>query len=194
MRAFSDFPIAFEPDGSDIELFMDKADYKWANNKRNADSGAYHVLDCPMHIGHDHSIKAILSNAKNILSKMDEIEKVKPFLPGYIAVCRADIYNGCANFGQITDIIRINPTIALLPSFRRYIPDEIDYNPVQYLTALAKEASEPRPLHTIIVVTSSNSKVNINPTPELERLVVYSAVSRGSKGIFYRGSWEDLLK
>lgn len=193
VRAFSDFPIGFDPDGSDIELFMDEAGYKWADNKKNADSVAYHVLDCPMHIGDDHSIEAILSNAKTILSKMDEMEKVKPFLPGYIVVCRANIYNGCANFGQITDLIRINPTIALLPSFSRYIPDEIDYNPVQYLTALAKEASEPRPLHTVIAVTSSNSELNLNPTPELERLLVYYAVSRGSKGIFYR-AWGGPLK
>jgi hypothetical protein len=46
VRAFSDFPIGYDPDGSDIELFMDEAGYKWSDNKRNS-SFAYLLKSCP---------------------------------------------------------------------------------------------------------------------------------------------------
>ena len=192
VRAFSDFSLAYDPEGSDIELFMDEADHKWKNEKEDTEHVAYHILDCPMHSDDDHTIEPVLSNARIILAKMGETGKINPFLPGYIHLCRMDIYNGCANFGQITDFIRINPSVALLPEFRRHIPDDIDDGPLQYLTAFAKEASEPRPFHTTIA-TTSRSEANLNSTPELECLLVYAAVSRGSKGIFYR-AWGDSLK
>jgi len=186
VRASSHFPIAVEyyHESSYTKLFTDTSSYN--------DNLGCHIIDCPMHIGDDHSIKAVRSKTERIRERMDEMEKKHPLLPGYIHVCRDNIHNGCAFFGQITDLIRINPSIGLLPSFlglpwfRRYIPSETEENPVQYLTALAKEGSEPQAFHTVISATSNNKELNIDATPELERFMVYSAVSRASKGIFYR--------
>ena len=189
-RAFSNFPLACDPDGSDVELFMNEAEFKWKNENENAEYVAYHILDCPMHLGEDTSIDAVISNAKTILAKMEEKIESTCFLPRFIHVCRTNIYNGCAYFGQIADFMRINPTVVLLQDANRKTPYNIE--PVQHLTAFAKKACEPKPIHTSIAATSPNAE-NLNPTPELERLLVYAAVSRGSKGIFYR-IWNDSLK
>ena len=177
VRAFSEFPLVELDNKRNIDLFMDGEVLDWNRDKGKPAGCVYHLFDCPMHSGDDRTTESMFSNAKTILKKIEEIRNLNPQLPGYVHVCREKIYNGCANFGQIADFIRINPRIALYPLYRRDIPSNIDETPVQYLTAFAKKASEPRPLHTI---------TDIDITPELGRLVVYSAVSEGSKGIIYR--------
>lgn len=192
VRVFSDFYLRgsdFHLGGLDkkgsLELFMDAARFDLPKDEKNSHELFHHLLDCPMHSGDNHTVEAMLTNARTILTKMEETRESTFLMPRYIHVCRADIYSGCAKFGQIADLIRINPSVALLPSFRYNLPDDTDETPVQYLTAFAKNASQPRPLHTTISVTSSKES-SLNPIPELERLLVYAAVSSGSKGIFYR--------
>ena len=194
VRVFSNFSLGGLDRKSNLELFMDGEELDWTKDEKKTQGLFHHLLDCPMHTGNDHSMDAVLSNARIILAKMGETGESSFLLPRYIHVCRADIYNGCANFGQIADFIRINPSVALLPSLPNYLPEDTDYTPVRYLSAFAKKACEPKPFHTTtdIAATSPND-VNLNSIPERERLLVYSAVSSGAKGIFYR-IWGDSLK
>ena len=196
VRAFSDFPLVGLDIKRNVELFMDNIEYDWQTDGKNPNSVAYHVLDCPMHRGRDHSIEAVFLKVKDLFSRVTEMEKINPCVPGYVHICRFNIYQACADFGQITDFIRINPSSALHPMFSRLIshvpsPDEIDSSLVQHLTAVAKEGCEPRPLHTSIGITSGNNE-DINVSPRLARLTVYDAISRGSKGLCYRAVGDSL--
>jgi len=78
-------------------------------------------------------------------------------------------------YGEVTDICVVNPYEII---FYRNPPEKN-----AYYTALGKLASEPRPLWTIPeAFTYRGTRF---PTPEEERIIVWSQIGEGSKGIWY---------
>jgi hypothetical protein len=79
-------------------------------------------------------------------------------------------------YGEIADVFMINP-------YQMYYFSEQPFRNSEYI-ALAKRASEPRLLWSIPEAFTHEDNIRF-PTPEEERLIVYSEIGEGSKGILY---------
>lgn len=185
-RVFSLFPINLE--GGDIapglQLNQEKTFLPYPPENITPEHKAYHILDCPIHCHGD-----ISQGAREIISRANTIRRIDPFNPVHIGICRVEKEIGYFLYGETADIVLMNPN---LTSFNYSQLKEENEHCTQWLTHLAKMGCEPRPLQTLIT-TSNDSPYFVNryPTSEEIRLMAYYTISRGSKGIFYRGQSQD---
>ncbi len=187
VRVFSFFPI-FGPEEPVLDAdsegwvipYSDVARPLSSNIPRPA-KRVYEAMACPMH---KHG--SIHNAAAKMLSRFHELREMDPSHPILIHPC-AGGFPGCPEFAEMVDIVRINP-YKDPPSIGRW--DEEHWHSVQWRTNLAKLACEPRPLYvTIQNIPDSWSGGRISPpTSEQIRLLVYYAISRGARGLFYRVS------
>jgi hypothetical protein len=190
-RAFSFFPLNFEGGGTAPGLYLNFKNFtvQYPNNlstfelyrRTGPTKMVYRLLGCPMHA------HGSLSNAgKKIVSRAKKARELDPFHLTNIGICRHTKEWAYFIFGETADTIKVNPNQAS-SHYRRLRRKYEDVS--QWLTELAKKASEPRPLYTDPVLTKNTPYfAKRYPTPEEERLMVYYEISRGSKGIWYRGS------
>jgi hypothetical protein len=190
-RVFSFFPIASEDGYVQPDLYLDaqKFSIPYSRDFPNLPAiqegnpqMAYHVLSCPMHA---HG-SAYDSACWEIILAVDRCRMLDPFSPTYIHICRLQIEHALPLFGETADIIRFNPDV-VAPAYNKL--EEKTEHRIQWLTRLGKEACAPRPIHTLAVACSDPYVYYPprNPAPEEIRLRVYYTISRGAKGIFYRG-------
>lgn len=138
---------------------------------------------------------SLRASARIIISRANTCRDEDPFHPVHIHVGQYRKDLGCFFYGEIVDTFDMNPNANPTPfSSWNQFQGKIGKS-AQLLTQLAKKASEPRPFYTVAETYQDNNQTGLRPiqfnrnrwpTPDEERLLVYCAISRGSKGIFYR--------
>jgi hypothetical protein len=112
--------------------------------------------------------------------------------PTGIHICRTSAEKGYFLFGEAADSVRMNPFIRSV--YFRPSPKSPEHV-AQWLTALAKRGCQPRPLFTVLDLTTlptgEHRRSSVACTP---RLGAYYVISRGSKGLLYRGLGAWLTK
>ncbi|MBI4232617.1 tetratricopeptide repeat protein, partial [Candidatus Peregrinibacteria bacterium] len=132
-----------------------------------------------------HAHGSYRNAARNALSKT----VVGESLPTYMHICKAVQEQGSFLFSEITDIVRTNPTEPSLEKFQSNI------HPAQRLAEVMEQGSSPHPWHAVVSIVKDDRIIEFKnriPTSGEVRLFAYYALSRGTKGIFYRWSDEAL--
>ncbi len=182
-RVYSHFPIAawgkdvrtelgFGPEHFEMRYPKNKEAFQ--NYKNEPPFKAYQLLTDPVCV--DGGKKQIVgTSAKEIIEQAKVCYEYDPTHPTLIHLCEHQKPDCYFVYGELTDIGVVNPYEIV---FYRNPPEKN-----AYFAALGKRASEPRPLWTIPeAFTYRGTRF---PTPEEERIIVWSQIGEGSKGIWY---------
>jgi len=182
-RVYSHFPIAawgtdlrtelgFDPENFEIRYPKNKEAFQ--NYKNEPHFKAYQLLMDPVCV--DGGKKQIVgTSAREIIEQAEVCYEYDPNHPTLIHICEYQKPDCYFVYGEVTDIGVVNPYEIV---FYRNPPEKN-----AYFTALGKLASESRPLWTIPeAFTYRGTRF---PTPEEERIIVWSQIGEGSKGIWY---------
>lgn len=192
VKVFSLFPIGLESGRQDpgLNLAPEIQQVRYAPGhliKEKTENHIYQLLSCPTHM-HD----SLNNAAAKVLEHKELCLKKDPFSLTDIHLCRYENEKAYFLFGEIADIVRTNPSNIESDYFK---PTAANRQLCQWLTELAKTGCQPRPLHAVIIAGKNIYFYDRRlPTAEEERLLVYYAISRGAKGIFYRTSRLDFSK
>jgi hypothetical protein len=182
-RVYSHFPIAawgtdlrtelgFDPENFEMRYPKNKEAFQ--KYKDELHFKAYQLLEDP--VCRDGKGGQLLgTSAREIIEQAKVCYEFDPNHPTLIHICEYQKPDCYFVYGEVTDIGVVNPYEII---FYRNPPEKN-----AYFTALGKLASEPRPLWTIPeAFTYRGTRF---PTPEEERIIVWSEIGEGSKGIWY---------
>jgi len=182
-RVYSHFPIeafgkdtrpelSFDPDC--FALHYPKKKEEFQKIKEEPLFKAIHLLDDPACVD-GYACALIGTSAKEVVKRGKECYENDPVHPTSVYSCEHGKPYCYFVYGETTDIMVIDPYEII------FYHNEPEKN--AYYTRLAKLASEPRLLWTIPeAFTYRGTRF---PTSEEERIIVYSEIGEGSKGIWY---------
>lgn len=183
VRVYNYFPVQAFGDELRDELGFDKdrfCIYKypekeedWEKAETSKSHRAYHLIDDPA-CG-DAKSGILGFNAKEIIERGKECRKKDSVHPTLVYLCAYEKPKNYFVYGELTDITFVNPYQVV---FSEEKPERDGY-----FTGLAKLACEPKILMTIPEAFTEKGKRY--PTPEEERILVYSEIVNGSKGLWY---------
>ncbi|HNQ35927.1 MAG TPA: hypothetical protein PKN80_07685, partial [bacterium] len=180
IRVYSHFPITtFGREDTRSEFGFDPAGFEMKYpaseaNRNQPPFKAYHLIDDPA-CADGKAYQIIGTAAGEIVKRAGECWTVDPIHPNLIYSCEHYKPDSYFIYAETTDIMVIDPYAMY---FNRNQPQRD-----AYFTSIAKRASEPRLLWTIPQAFTAGEKRF--PTPEEERIIVWSEVGEGSKGIWY---------
>ncbi len=189
VKVFSLFPIGLESGRQNSILNLD-SEIPYVSytpdclREEKSGNRIYRLLSCLTHRhGSLNNAGAKVLEHKNVCLKQD------PSSLTAVHLCRYENEKAYFLFGEIADIVRTNPSNIESDYFK---PAAANRQLCQWLTELAKTGCQPRPLYALIIAGKNIYFYDRRlPTAEEERLLVYYAISRGAKGIFYRTSRLD---
>ncbi|MCM8802279.1 MAG: hypothetical protein NC827_03095 [Candidatus Omnitrophica bacterium] len=182
-RVYSHFPIEAFGKDKRAELYFDSETFEihYPKNKDQLQKlkeepifKAIHLLDDPACLdGYSYSL--IGTHAKEIIKRAREIYEIDKIHPTIIYACEHTKPYCYFIYGEITDIFSVDPYEII---YYHNMPEKN-----AYYVSLAKKASQPRLLWTIPeAFTYRGTRF---PTAEEERIIVWSEIGEGSKGIWY---------
>lgn len=180
IRVYSHFPITtFGREDTRSEFGFDPAGFemKYPASEATRDQPpfkAYHLIDDPA-CADGKAYQIIGTTAGEIVKRAAECWTVDPVHPNLIYSCEHYKHYSYFIYAETTDIMVIDPYEMY---FNRNQPRQD-----AYFTFIARRASAPRLLWTIPQAFTAGEKRF--PTPEEERIIVWSEVGEGSKGIWY---------
>ncbi len=136
------------------------------------------IFDCAMHAyGGDASL-----SARAIMAKADAIRQESPGALTSQHLCRERPETAYPIFGELTDILRANPSVR---GEQETAPQASAEEWVARLTRAAREACEPRLLHAVADTAPFDQATGVATPDELTRRL-WIMIGEGAKGILYR--------
>lgn len=183
-RAFSYFALSADGGGTgpagvhlDAQAFTDV----YARNVEKTTGVTKCIFVCPMHAFAGDLRRAGDEAVRRGLA----YRRRDPVAPTSIHICRSSAEKGYVLFGEAADSVRMNPF--LRSAYFRPDPDAPEHV-AQWRTALAKRGCQPRPLFTVLDLARCSPPDAARGEPAITpRLGAYYVLSRGSKGLLYRG-------
>jgi len=183
-RAYTHFPIAsFGQDtrteyGFDRDYFAvpySQSGMDFSGLRSRSARNAYHLEEDPVcKDGLAHLLMG--STAATVINNNKVCYINDPVHPGLIYACEHHKPYCYYIYGEVADILAVDP-------YEMYFYSNQPLKNAEYV-AQAKTAAEPRPLWTI-PEAFTHSENPRHPAPEEERIIIYSEIGEGSKGIWY---------
>lgn len=181
VRVYTFFPIQGWGGDNRPEFYFNQDNFdmhyspgSFSKSKQQPHYKVYHVLDDPA-CGDKKKAEGLGSNAKEVIARAMECRKQDPVHSTIIYACEFCKPRNYFIYAETTDLMAVDPYEMI---YRKARPEKNGY-----FASLGKIACEPRPLITI--PEAFTHKGVRYATPEEERIVVYSEISEGSKGIWY---------
>jgi len=182
-RAQADFPIQAEAGSARALAFMDPSvPLTWtATDPVGRYAG---VLTCPA-----HRYGTPEKGAERYISDRAVIHEINYNALAVMHVCRRDTPESFYAFGPLPDVMRCNiglhahRNLAAPPSYAQ------SPHPFLWLADHAWRAASPNSYHAVVFVGGSHADYgDYILSPQDTRLIAYSALASGAKGIVYRGA------
>ena len=183
-RIYTHFPIAAFYGDTRTEFGFDEVPFdmpfpssqaEFEQSQRQPSHRVYHVFNDPA-CNDGRAGQLIGTNMKQIAKRTAECYEKDHIHPSIIYLCHHLCRFSYCVYGEATDIIAADP-------YQMQNRQDQPMKNAEYM-ALAKKATEPRMLWSIPEAWTDLSRQRF-PTPEEERIIVYSEIGEGSKGVWY---------
>jgi len=183
-RVYSYFPITAFFDDTRTELGFDEVPFdmpfpssqeEFVGSKNQPSHKVYHVFNDPA-CNDGRARQLIGANMTEIARRTAECYEKDHVHPSLVYLCHhLKPFSYCI-YGEAADVIAADP-------YEMHNRQDQPLKDAEYI-ALAKKAAEPRLLWCIPEAWTDPSRQRF-PTPEEERIIVYSEIGEGSRGVWY---------